>query len=682
MNPKILTENGWKAIAQKFKIKDNGLLKALATYGKLPEEKFDERLRAITTVTQMATNLQKAKEVAAIRDVDKYLDEILSAAKAVPGEIKAAQALAEKKATEAKKQSQVAAKTATQQEDEDEEDETGDTLSKLKKALQTLKTAKKPYYCLVCDAKPYGLIISKKDIRKNAEARKELAKIAGGSTRPPKVGECRFEDGKHVFDMEKPPSGLARILQKWVKTATGVGIKVKVGTESAEDDEGPSDAAAKPGTTAKPVASPNDDQLKIAKQKPLGTIAWERHRATLWAMTDPAGAIARGGGKRQQADLAKMNEFGDQVVRAVAQMNALEGEWRQGVEAVRKAAAQSAIDIKQVEAELPAMRKHRREDENFFRDVDGYLSAMENAEGIIGQIRKAEAGLQKAASTLQSDEFWKKANYKENEVKDDEQAVAAKQAEIDEAKRIAGGILDIVEKVVKQDWSGLASKALEFARDQAIDASVEAQFGRDLADLKSKLAAAQSELKNLKIEALSKAVEASRFGVSEALINLDNAKQAFGTALVQIARLQTKASDTLKKSKSTAAVGVMLAQRSKQLHAIDVARSACERYGHISGMARKQMTLIANKYGAIGNWLSGAAAADPTFDRSKPYAKTLELSALSNSVELGRWDAWVNAVQGKCKESLSWVTDTGTKGPMVHFERAVAVTKEALVDPG
>ena len=40
MDPKLLTENGWKEIAAMFKFKDNGLLRALADYEKLPDDPF------------------------------------------------------------------------------------------------------------------------------------------------------------------------------------------------------------------------------------------------------------------------------------------------------------------------------------------------------------------------------------------------------------------------------------------------------------------------------------------------------------------------------------------------------------------------------------------------------------------------------------------------------------------
>src|ERR1043166_9267362 len=76
-------------------------------------------------------------------------------------------------------------------------------------------------------------------IRKNSQAKKELAQLAGGSNQAPKFGECRSDSGKLVFEMEKPPSGLARILQKWIKENTALGLKVMVGTESAEDEDQP-----------------------------------------------------------------------------------------------------------------------------------------------------------------------------------------------------------------------------------------------------------------------------------------------------------------------------------------------------------------------------------------------------------------------------------------------------------
>ena len=102
MDPKNLTENAWKTVSSKFKAKDNGLLRALSIYEKLPEEKYDERLKALAAVILLADKLQKTKEVSSIPDLDKYLDNVLTTAKTISGEIKTAKASAEKKAADAK----------------------------------------------------------------------------------------------------------------------------------------------------------------------------------------------------------------------------------------------------------------------------------------------------------------------------------------------------------------------------------------------------------------------------------------------------------------------------------------------------------------------------------------------------------------------------------------------------
>ena len=141
--------------------------------------------------------------------------------------------------------------------------------------------------------------------------------------------------------------------------------------------------------------------------------------------------------------------------------------------------------------------------------------------------------------------------------------------------------------------------------------------------------------------------------------------------------------DRLKKpgSPSTAQAGIMLGQRSAQFTAVNAARAACERYQQFSTDGRPRMTTIGERYGMVGSWLDGAAKADPIFNRSKPYAKVLERSALSNAVEITRVKDWVGGVQSECAKELAWLADTSAKGPMAHFDSAVGVTKAALVDP-
>ena len=268
MDPKLLTENGWKAIALKFKVKDNGLQKALTAYERLDETEHDLRLKGITSICQLAVALKKDKAVATLADVTKYLTSLVAAAEDEKGELAKAKALAAKTAAAAQKKEQE--KKTGQEEGEEEEEAAGDAFAKLTSALKTLRTAKQPYFFLVCDAKPYGLMVSKKEIRSSAQAKKDLAQMAGGSTRPPKFGQCHFDTGKLVLEMDKPPSGLARILQKWIKENTGLGLKVMVGTESGDEEDQPAEAQTETGAAAgaKPPpggAAANEKTAKLHK---------------------------------------------------------------------------------------------------------------------------------------------------------------------------------------------------------------------------------------------------------------------------------------------------------------------------------------------------------------------------------------------------------------------------------
>jgi vacuolar-type H+-ATPase subunit I/STV1 len=304
---------------------------------------------------------------------------------------------------------------------------------------------------------------------------------------------------------------------------------------------------------------------------------------------------------------------------------------------------------------------------------------MEQALVIVKNISEAQEGVLKAASALESAQAWEQANAKKEEIKDDQAKLKALEDEIAAYKHVFHEIADIAQKVAKQDWAGLASKALDFAVDQAIDALADARYGKDLADMQAKLAKAQEELKNLTFEALHKAVEAAHHGVSQSLIGLDKARQEFNNSIQELARLHSVASIRLEKSPSTKAVGIMLEQRAKQVHAINVASSKCEGYLRDSATRRKNIGTGRDKYRVIGSWLDKAAAADPAFVRSKPYAKMIEQTMLSNAVEFGNWDTHAQTVEAECNKALSWLADAGPSGPMVHFDRAVAVIKKGMI---
>jgi hypothetical protein len=96
MDAKLLTEAGWKDVAQKHKIKDNGLQKALADYQKVPTNEKDpvkyvesllKRSKDLEDVRKFVGLLLKLKEVAASKDVTKYLKDVDAAATTVNQEI-------------------------------------------------------------------------------------------------------------------------------------------------------------------------------------------------------------------------------------------------------------------------------------------------------------------------------------------------------------------------------------------------------------------------------------------------------------------------------------------------------------------------------------------------------------------------------------------------------------------
>jgi len=248
MDAKLLTEGGWKAKAAMCKVKDNGLQQALAAYEKLEDDAHDDCLKGIARICERAANLKRSKEVAAVAVAAKYLADLLSAFDAEKNDVLKDKAAAQK--TAAAKQDECA-------DDDDEAVEQGD----LKTALQSIKTAKKPYYFMYCDVKPYGLIISRKDIRKSAIHKKEMVKLSGGVTRAPKCGEVRYEAGKLVFEMEKALGGTARVIQTYIKNSIGTLVKIMVGAESGDDAPGGPEAPGKPGGPEAP-GKPAEDMTR------------------------------------------------------------------------------------------------------------------------------------------------------------------------------------------------------------------------------------------------------------------------------------------------------------------------------------------------------------------------------------------------------------------------------------
>src|SRR5262249_28650461 len=151
--------------AAKFKVKDNGLQKALATHGKLYEDQHDELLDTLGEVKRLALILKKSKEAAANPALAKYLTELIAETDGELREVNKDKARTGKdaKASDAAKRDQDDDEEGGD-EDENEEEE-GQYAELLTRSLQKLKSNKDlAFQFIVCDAKPQSAVMVAKKI--------------------------------------------------------------------------------------------------------------------------------------------------------------------------------------------------------------------------------------------------------------------------------------------------------------------------------------------------------------------------------------------------------------------------------------------------------------------------------------------------------------------------------------
>src|ERR1051326_3195580 len=180
MDPKILTESGWKTAAAKFKIKGDQIQKTLAAYDKLEDDAYEDLLEVITEIRKQATALKKSKDVAAVPAAIKHLADLLSALDSEQRDIAKDKAEADKeekaKAAEQKAQEEEDEETDEDQDGEEDEEE-GEYAEKLLAALKKLKSAKElTYQFIVCEGKPPAVVIAKRITPKHKE---EASRVTG-----------------------------------------------------------------------------------------------------------------------------------------------------------------------------------------------------------------------------------------------------------------------------------------------------------------------------------------------------------------------------------------------------------------------------------------------------------------------------------------------------------------------
>jgi hypothetical protein len=235
MDPKILTESGWKTLASKWKVKDNGLQRTLASYEKLDQKEYDERLKTVSAISKLADVLTKNDQVASVPVVSKYLDQVAEAADAEQKEIAKDKAQAQKQQAAAAAV-QKKADDAQSKEEKQEEEQEAKYEVKLLAAFTKLKSSKGlAYEFILCDAKPLCAIMIAKQIMPKHKA--ELTKITDGGKRFLHPGTCQFQDGKFAFTVDQPVTGLARKLQASILHFTGKKLPILVGLESADEED-------------------------------------------------------------------------------------------------------------------------------------------------------------------------------------------------------------------------------------------------------------------------------------------------------------------------------------------------------------------------------------------------------------------------------------------------------------
>jgi peptidoglycan hydrolase-like protein with peptidoglycan-binding domain len=261
MDSKFLTESGWKTVAQKSKLKDKDLQQALFFYETLEEDDHEMLLKSLTKISTLAGSLKRSKELAESKEVTKYLGDVAAAAEAEKNNVAKAKAQSAKMEAMTLKKAEAAAKQRGAEEEGEEEEEEGEYADLLLKAFQKLKGAKDVVYeFIVCDAKPHcGVMIAKRITPKHKET---LTKVTG-SKRFLHTGTCQFQDGRFVFGMEQPVSGLARKLQESIKNYVGKKLPIMVGNESVEEGEEKPQAERDKGKAAASGAPKEEPPLNL-----------------------------------------------------------------------------------------------------------------------------------------------------------------------------------------------------------------------------------------------------------------------------------------------------------------------------------------------------------------------------------------------------------------------------------
>lgn len=263
LKSKFLGDAGWKDLASKNKLKDNGLAKSLEKLKRVGDDDHDDQAKILEEVVRLVAALKKDKAVAAAPAVVKYLGEVQGDADSAQREVAKSRAEHEK-AMKAKAEAEKAAAKKAEQEDEADEDEESPELltTKLKPLLKLVAKGETMHTLLAKSGKQVVVMLSRKPIP--PARRKLLAEQLGGGSTKYYPGTCGLEAGATTFALKSEVAGLSKLVKKAVLEQTGLRLnKIKCrgedGDDHDDDDDAPaeSDGKDKDGAGAKGADAPS-----------------------------------------------------------------------------------------------------------------------------------------------------------------------------------------------------------------------------------------------------------------------------------------------------------------------------------------------------------------------------------------------------------------------------------------
>jgi len=251
-NSKFLSDVGWKDIAAKNNVKDNGLLKKLADFKRVGEDKHDDAVKLLDEALKLASQLKKDKKTAPA--AGKYLDELTAAAETATREVTKAKAEAEKSAkakAEAEKKAQAAAAKKGDDDDEEEEESPELLTTKLKPLLRLVAKGERMHALVAKSGKQVVVMLSRKPIP--PARRKMLADQLGGGSTKYYPGHCGLEAGATTFVLKAEVAGMSKLIKVALLEQTGLRVnKIKCRGEDGDDDDGDDEEGGAPAAEGAP----------------------------------------------------------------------------------------------------------------------------------------------------------------------------------------------------------------------------------------------------------------------------------------------------------------------------------------------------------------------------------------------------------------------------------------------